>query len=164
MKRILSIAVVGVALMTASCDKQVEDNTVTTVPTTVKDAFAKSFPDQKEVTWEVEGDYIEAEFDVNGMEHTVIYDAEGTQVGSEEEILAEAMPDTSLKYISANHAGAEALEYEKATSEEGTMYTVELKDSTGIVELVFDENGIYKSSEMEDEEDDDLPMEENDLN
>ncbi len=164
MKRILSIAVVGVALMAVGCDKPVEDNTITTVPTSVKDAFTKAYPDQKEVAWEVEGDYIEAEFEVDGMEHSVTYDADGTQVGSEQEITADAMPDTSLKYIESNHPGAETLEYEKATSEEGTMYTVELKDSTGVVELIFDENGIFKTSAIEEEEDNDLPMEENDLN
>jgi hypothetical protein len=130
------------------------------VPHAVKAAFAKPFPNAKQVKWEMEGKDYEAEFEKDGIEWSTTYTADGTWLGTEHTIKADALPEAVRKTIAAKYAGHKLKETEEMDTPKGTLYEVALLKDGRELEIVLDLSGAVVSVEeeggvKEDEEDND---------
>lgn len=104
------------------------------VPATVTAAFAQAYPNATDIHWEKEksGDY-EVEFELDQVEMSVVYDAQGLEKEVETEIAVSELPaavQTALK-------GKRIKEAAKITKSGMTYYEAEVKRK----DLMFDASG-----------------------
>ncbi|HAH25034.1 MAG TPA: hypothetical protein DCL77_14980, partial [Prolixibacteraceae bacterium] len=101
------------------------------------------FPAAQKVKWSVEkpGEF-EAEYKLNGVESSVLLDAKGNILETEEEIKEGELPQGVKASIAKDFAGYKLDEIEKATDAKGTI-TFEMEASKGKdkLEISFDSNG-----------------------
>lgn len=110
------------------------------VPTEVKKAFATRFPDAKVEEWQKEGDYYEAEFELNKIEHSVLIDAKGDILEVEEEIKVKQLPIAISAYVAKNYPKQKIKEAAKITNAAGVVsYEAEIKSK----DLLFDSSGNF---------------------
>jgi len=110
------------------------------VPTTVKAALQKSYPNAKEIKWEKEKDNYEAGFEVSEKEYSLLIDASGKILETEMEIKMEELPANAKAFISKNYAGQKIKETAKITDSKGVVtYEAEVKGK----DLIFDKNGNF---------------------
>jgi len=110
------------------------------VPTTVRAAFQKQYPNVKKVKWEKEKANYEAGFENNKTEYSVLIDVSGNIVETEAEIKVDELPAKARAYISKNYTGQkikEAATITKANRE--INYEAELKS----MDLIFDATGNF---------------------
>lgn len=142
MKKIIvmatSLLIVNIA--TAQHVKEAE------VPTKVKESFAKKYPTSKVEFWEKEGEDYEAEFDLNKIESSAVFTANGTFKELEQEIKITELPKSATGYCSKNYVDHKIAEAAKITLANGTIkFEVELKKGKEHFDVLFDENGIFLS-------------------
>lgn len=107
------------------------------VPTPVKTAFQKQYPNTKEVKWDKEGEKFEASFDLNKIDNSVLLDAQGNILETEVEIELNQLPNGVLDYVKTNYKGQPVKEAAKITDGKGTVtYEAEIKG----MDLLFDNN------------------------
>jgi len=110
------------------------------VPTQVKTAFQKQYPNVKETKWEKENGNYEAEFEVKEIEYSVLMDAAGNILETENEIALNQLPNGVLAYINANYKGQKVKGAAKITDGNGVeTYEAEIKE----MDLIFDSNGKF---------------------
>ena len=110
------------------------------VPVEVKTTFEKLYPNTKKIKWEKEQDHYEASFDLNKVDHSVLFDAKGNVLETEIEIEMKDLPKGVLEYIKANYAGKKVKEAAKITDDKGVVtYEAEIKG----IDLLFDESGKF---------------------
>lgn len=120
------------------------------VPTVVKSALQKSYPNAKEIKWEKEKDNYEAEFEVNETDYSILIDASGNIIETEIEIEIDELPANAKAYISKNYAGQKIKEAAKITDSKGVVtYEAEIKGK----DLIFDSNGNFIKEETENDND-----------
>jgi len=133
------------------------------VPSAVKEAFAKQFPNIKDTDWEKEGQNYEAEFEVkrvnmeNGksvkssVEKSAVFDATGQMLQVEEEIPASQLPAAVRDYVTKNLGGKKIAEAAKITDAKGTVtYEAEVNKE----DYIFDSGGNFLLKEKEDKDKD----------
>jgi len=110
--------VVLVALIAACASK---------TPVAVTDAFNAMFPGATDTEWMQEEDNSwEAEFEMEGMEYSALFSADGGWLETEWEIDLEELPDTVLKVIELNYAGYEIEEAEWLESPDFKGFELEI--------------------------------------
>ncbi len=111
----------------------------TDVPTAVKDAFAKKYPNIAKVKWDKENENYEASFDLNEYDCSVLFDANGNILETEMEMELNQLPNGVLDYVK-NHYNKKAKEVAKITDSKGTVtFEIELKG----MDLLFDSEGKF---------------------
>lgn len=112
------------------------------VPLTVKEAFAKKYPGTKVESWEKEGKAAyEAEFDLNKIESSAVFDSKGNFMELEQEIKPNELPKAAVDYYTKTFPAYKLSEAEKITDATGkTTYEAEMKGKDRI-ELHFDDKG-----------------------
>ncbi|MBC7418363.1 MAG: PepSY-like domain-containing protein [Pedobacter sp.] len=90
------------------------------IPTVVKDAFSKGYPNVK-AEWDKEGDKYEAGFKMNGNTMSVLYNAKGLAEETEMDMKADMLPVTIKTYITNNFKSEEIKEAAKITKADGTV-------------------------------------------
>lgn len=96
------------------------------IPEAVKEAFAARFPDTTPKQWAVEAEY-EAEFQHNGKQVEVTFDADGEILHIETEIDVEDLPPAVIESVKANYPYCEIEEAERVEKGDGTvLYEVNL--------------------------------------
>lgn len=121
-------------------------------PAAVKASFAKLYPNVTKVKWGKEDANYEAEFDVNKVETSCLFDASGNLLETETEIDISALPKGVSDYVSKNYAGEKIKEASKIVdSENTTTYEAEVKAG----DLIFDANGTFMKKVVEQKDDDD---------
>jgi len=112
-------------------------------PVAVKAAFSAKYPAAQKVKWSIEkpGEF-EAEFILNKVESSALFDATGKFLESEVEIREAELPQGAMTTLTKDFAGYKFNEIEQATDAKG-MSTYEMEASKGKVklELTFDSNG-----------------------
>jgi hypothetical protein len=109
------------------------------VPIAVKNALHQKYPDAKEVKWEKENQYIEAEFDVKKVDVSVLFDDQGNIIETEQEIEINELPKGVVDYVKS-HYKQNIKEAAKITDAKGTVtYEAEIKG----MDLIFDSNGKF---------------------
>ena len=120
------------------------------VPDRVKAEFTKQYPTTKVDNWEKEGANYEAEFKVNNVETSAIYDERGKFIQTETEINVTELPPAVTEYITKNLAGKNTTEAEKITDASGMVsYEAEVDNA----EYLFDSKGSFVRKEMEEQDD-----------
>ena len=110
------------------------------VPAPVKAAFQKQYPNVSKVEWEKEDGNYEAEFDINKIENSVLYDSSGKLLETEMEIQLKDLPAGVLEYVQTNYKGQKVKEAAKITDANGT---VTFEAEIGKMDVIFDEKGKF---------------------
>ncbi len=113
------------------------------VPQNVRNAFEKAHPNVK-VSWEVEKDGYEAEFEINGKDASENYDFEGNKTASEIEISENELPQNVLTYLAKEYPKSKVRETAKITDiQQAVTYEVELKIDGKKQDLLFSSSGEF---------------------
>lgn len=148
MKNLIIIAALSLGFGSAYAQKLKEAD----VPAAVKESFAKKYPGAKVEKWEKEEGEYEAEFDLNKVENSASFDANGVFLQSEVEIKVAELPKGVSDYLAKNLAGKKVKEASKITDAKGTvMYEAEVDE----VDYIFDSNGSFLKTKSENEKQDD---------
>ncbi len=150
MKTLLTIAIIGSAIgfSNAQTVKEAE------VPDRVKVAFTKQYPNVKVEKWEKEGANYEAEFKLDYIETSAVYDERGKFIQTESEIHVAELPPAVTEYVNTNLGGKKVSEASRITDASGIVsYEAEVGDA----DYLFDSKGsfIRKDAEDHDDKDDD---------
>jgi uncharacterized membrane protein YkoI len=125
----------------------------TDVPAPAKAAFEKAHPNAQHVKWSRENKDYEAEFDQDGQEMSVVVNAAGNILETEQQIAANFLPNPIHDYVLKNLPGKKIKGGSKITMADGTVkYEAELEG--GGDDLLFDHNGLYLGKEADDDKGD----------
>jgi len=113
------------------------------IPAAVKTKFASMYPAVKKVKWGQEGVNYEAEFDVNEVETSVLFDATGNALETETEIKASELPKSVTDYCTKTWAGKKIKEASKITDSKGVITWEAEIDG---IDQIFDANGTFLKS------------------
>lgn len=111
------------------------------VPQVVRAAFAKAYPNVKNMKWEKEGDSYEADFDLQREETSALFDAAGKMKEVETEIAVDAMPVAVKKSLTKDYADYKVKEAAKIVAENVITYEAEVKKGRESFDLIFSEDG-----------------------
>lgn len=153
MKKIIGLAALMLAISAATFaqeknEKQEERNEIKSklaVPTAVKAALAKKYPEATKVTWEKENGNYEANWGgKDGEANSVMFTPAGNFIEIVKEIPVSALPKTTLDYVKAHYKGAKVTEAGKVTDAHGkTSYEAEVHGK----DVIFDQNGDFVKKE-----------------
>ena len=138
---IITAAALVFMVNTASAQKVKE----TEVPKAVVTSFQNNFKGVKVEKWEKEKDGgYEAEFDLNKIETSATFSADGKLQETEQEIKVSTLPKPISDYIAKNYIGHKITEAAKITDASGKMmYEAEIKKGKEEKDLIFDESGNF---------------------
>ncbi|HEX3024890.1 MAG TPA: PepSY-like domain-containing protein [Chitinophagaceae bacterium] len=111
------------------------------VPTAVKEAFAKKYPEAKKVSWEKEKGNFEANWGgKSGEDNSVVFTPAAEFVEIVVAIPLNQIPTGIAPYVAKHYNNAKIKEAGKVTDASGNhMFEVEIKGK----DLIFDEAGIF---------------------
>ena len=105
------------------------------IPSAVLQAFAKQYPDAKQVKWEMEDENYEAEFKKNKTDHAVLLNVAGIVLQTEVEIPASQLPAIAAQYLVKTYPGQKVKEATKISKgDRKTTYEAEIKNA----DILFD--------------------------
>jgi hypothetical protein len=134
----LSAALVASAQSLESAGKKSESK----IPAVVLKSFVKDYPAITKVKWQKEESNYEAEFVIEKVETSVVYDASGNKLEVESEVGADKIPVEAYDYIKKNFSGYKITETAQiVTSDNNLTYELELKGAKGKFDLLFDRAG-----------------------
>ena len=139
MKKLLVLLVCIVFVIGVSAMNQKDEK----IPAAAKTGFATKFPTAQKVKWSVEkpGEF-EAEYTMNGVESSVLFDAKGNLLESETEIKEADLPQSVKAAIAKDFTGYKMDEIEKAVDANGaTTFEMEAAKGKDKLEISFDSNG-----------------------
>ncbi len=121
------------------------------VPAIVKSAFAKKYAGAKVEKWEKEGADYEAEFDLNKVESSAVFDSNGNFKELEQEIKSSELPKAVTDYCVKTYTGYKLTEAAKITDSTGkVMYEAEMSKGKEEFDVIFDDKGNFiKKTEPE---------------
>lgn len=125
------------------------------VPAKVKEAFAKKYAGSKAQEWEKEGSDYEVGFNLNKVESSAVFTADGTFKELEQEIKLMELPKSASDYCAKNYVGYKLTEAEKITDAAGKiMFEAEMEKGKEHFDVMFDDKGSFiKKGELEKESD-----------
>lgn len=136
MKKLLVLIVCLAFVLGVSATNQKDEK----IPAAAKTGFAAKFPTAQKVKWSIEkpGEF-EAEFTLNGVETSALFDAKGTLLETEAEINAKELPQAVKATLAKDFAGYKLDEIEKVTDMNGTVtYEMEVTKGKEKQEVRFD--------------------------
>ncbi len=117
-------------------------------PSSVTQAFAKKFPKVSKVKWEKEDSDYEAEFYINKVETSAVFDSNGKFKEEESEMETSKLPNSVREYCSKNYKDHKLTEASKITTASGEVkYEAELSKGKSHFDLIFDSKGNLISKE-----------------
>jgi hypothetical protein len=139
MKKLIILLVFAAFITQVQAQKLMEKD----VPASVTTAFAKEFPNMKDVDWSKDGSNYEASYDADKVDKSVTYDAYGKMIESEVGIMESALPAPVMEYVKKNHKGHKIKESARITEANGTIrYEAEVNG----MDLIFDSKGKFIKS------------------
>lgn len=120
------------------------------VPAAVKQGFEKKYPGIKAEKWEKEGADYEAQFDLNKVESSAVFSANGTFKELEQEVKLAELPKKAADYCTKQFTGYKISETARITEESGIVqYEAELSKGKEHFDALFNEQGDFvKRSEV----------------
>jgi len=136
MKKIILILAIALFVNYANAQKiDAKD-----LPVTVTGAFAKLYPAIKDVKWEKENGNFEANFDLNKVETSVLFDPIGTLLETESEIKISELPKNATDYITKTYPNVKIKEASRIKDAKGVItYEAAWKG----IEVTFDAKGTF---------------------
>ena len=114
------------------------------IPVAAKSEFAVKFPTAQKVKWSLEkpGEF-EAEFILNSVETSALFDAKGTLLETETEINESELPQAVKSTLAKDFTGYKLDEIERVTDMKGTVtYEMEVAKGKEKQEVTFDMAGM----------------------
>ena len=143
MKKITLLAFALTIIGFTSCDKE------TKAPQKVTEAFAKKFPAATDVEWAKESETEwEAEFKVNGKEHSANFTQDGTWTETEFEIDKAEIPQIVMNALKAEFEDYEIEEMEISETVEGKVYEFGIEKGNTEMEVAINANGTIVKKEQ----------------
>lgn len=148
MKNLVMIALLSGGIFSA-CGQTIN---ASKVPSAVKAAFEKQYPNTK-AKWEKEKGKYEVNFTQNGATMSALYEANGTLTETEMDIKVSELPVTAATYLKEHYAGKKVKEAAKITNADGSVnYEAEVSGK----DVIFDVNGKFirevKNNEKEEKD------------
>ncbi len=153
MKKTLSLVAIMFGLSTATFaqeknEKNEEGNEMKTkinVPSAVKTALAKKYPEATKVGWEKENGNYEANWGgKSGEDNSVQFTPSGNFIEIVKAIPVSELPVSTIAYVKHHYKGAKITEAGKVTDAKGkTSYEAEVNRK----DIIFDENGSFVKAE-----------------
>jgi hypothetical protein len=110
------------------------------VPENVKTTFSKKYPEVKKVKWEKEAACFEADFEIKEAEYSVVIDAKGQILETEEVIPTSKLPKSVQDYVTKNYPNQKIKEAAIITNNKNVKtYEAEIKGK----DLLFDSKGDF---------------------
>ena|SRR5437868_3939351 len=125
---------------------QAQDLKEVQVPVVVKDAFAKGHPGVMVEKWEKEKNNYEAEYTINGVEYSLLYDAAGNLLENEVKVPIGDLPQAATDYISKNYKTEKIKDVSKITDASGKIF---YEADLGKKDLIFTEAGVFIKAEKD---------------
>jgi hypothetical protein len=145
MKKIIGVTAILFTLSGTTFAQEKESKEHINVPSVVKTALYKKYPEAKKVTWEKENGNYEANWGgKSGEDNSVQYTPSGSFIEIVKAIPASELPQPVFTYVKQHYNGAKITEAGKVTDAAGkTSYEAEVKGK----DVIFDENGNFIKSE-----------------
>lgn len=120
------------------------------VPKVVVSAFQAKFKGAKVKVWEKEDNKFEVEFDLNKVETSANYSADGKLIDFEVEIKTSELLKSINDYVAKNYAGYKIVEASKITDAEGKIsFEAEVSKAKEKIDLIFDDKGNFIKKKVE---------------
>ena len=158
MKKTISLAAILFALSTASFaqkeknekneekhEEKMEMKKHVTIPSAVKNALSKKYPNATKVTWEKENGNYEANWGgKSGEDNSVQFTPSGNFIEIVNAIPVTQLPGQVAAYVKQHYKGAKITEAGKVTDAQGKLsYEAEVHGK----DIIFDENGNFVKAE-----------------
>jgi hypothetical protein len=140
MKAILIVIACALTFSKATAQKIKEAE----VPAKVKEAFASKYVGAKVEKWEKEDAGYEAEFDLNKVESSAVFDENGNFKEIEQEIKTASLPKGAAEYCTKNFDGYKISEAAIITDASGKVtYEAEMTKGKEHFDALFDDKGTF---------------------
>lgn len=139
MKKLLVLIVCSIFALGVSAMSQKDEK----IPAAAKTGFAAKFPTAPKIKWSVEkpGEF-EADFTLNKVKTSALFDAQGTLLETEAEIKESELPQAVKTTLYKDFAGYKLDEIEKVTDQKGSVtYEMEVAKGKEKKEVRFDMAG-----------------------
>lgn len=111
------------------------------VPQAVSSALTQQYATAKDLEWEKSGDNYEAEFDIEGTEHTVLISPSGEILMTKSDVLLDGLPQPVKSALDQKYKDMPLDDMELIERDGKTYYQVELDDTDTNRLLVFSADG-----------------------
>ena len=139
-KLMLAVALIGIFAVSAYAGGA-------DAPAAIKASFSKLYPNVQKVKWGKEDANYEAEFDLNKVETSCLFDASGNLLETETEIAISSLPKAVSDYCTKTFEGKKISEASKIVdSKKVVTYEAEVK---GVGDVIFDEKGNFLKKVVE---------------
>ncbi|MBS1650915.1 MAG: PepSY-like domain-containing protein [Bacteroidetes bacterium] len=136
----ITIAALGALVVNAQKLKEAE------VPAKVKESFANKYKGSKAEKWEKEGANYETETTINKIETSILFNANGDVIETEQALKTSALPKNITDYCAKNFAGYKISEAAKITTTKGAVtFEAEMKKGKEHFDALFDDKGNFLS-------------------
>lgn len=136
MKKLLLLTIINFSLAFLLKAQKLNTNQV---PEIVKTSFNQKYPNNK-CYWEKEGNHYEGNFKLKGISMSVLYDADGSLIETEESMKVSKLPSIILNYIKEKYKGDVIKEAAKITKANGI---VNFEAEVNHKDLLFDADGKF---------------------
>lgn len=131
---ILTLSVMGTSLMA-------QDIPASQVPAPVTDAFTQEYSNPTDVDWEKKKKNFQVDFEIDGIDHKALYDADGKLLMTKRDLNDADLPPAIAQKIAADYSGYTVDDVDELMVEGTTYYQVELDGTLRDRKLVFGEDG-----------------------
>jgi|SRR5690606_3738137 len=104
-----------------------QDMKTSDVPTAVKAAFDKEYPKATDVEWEKKMGNYEVDFDLNKLDHEIVYNASGNVVRKEQDLAEADLPQAIRDEIKSKYAGHKIEDVDMIWENNTITYEVEIE-------------------------------------
>lgn len=118
-----------------------QDISASQVPAAVTSAFTQEYNNPTDVDWEKKKKKFEVEFEVDGVDHKALYDAEGQLLMTKRDLPETDLPPAISQKITSDYGKYEIDDVDELIIEGTTYYQVELDGTLRDRKLVFSEDG-----------------------
>jgi uncharacterized membrane protein YkoI len=134
--------ILGLFVMLGATAVSAQEMQVTDVPAELKKSFEQSYPDASEVEWEMKGDTLIVEFEINNEEQEVWYTPDGQTAKTVKEITETDLPEPVKSTINEKYSDYTIDSIDLIEEAGSTVYEVELqKGWTTEKDVIFDASG-----------------------
>jgi hypothetical protein len=113
------------------------------IPSVVSSSFAKEFPNKK-AKWGIENGVYEAEFKIEGIDASAVYDKSGHRKALEINIESSELPANVMHYVKTNYSATKISETAKITDDKNVVtYEAEIKKNGKTHHLLFNATGKF---------------------
>ncbi len=124
------------------------------VPAAAKAKLKALYPKAEEVKWDKEDAEFEANFEVNDVEMSVIFDAKGNVMETETEMDEDALPKAVKEALAKDYAGYDIEEAAKIVKNGKTTFEAQIEKGETKLDAIYNEQGtlIKKIEKKENDE------------